>query len=102
MHLRVLPLLAIFTISFGACTTVSNNNNSNVATTMASPSSSPSTSANESMSQLTLPVLDALLDTESFAGELKSKLQLTDDQINSLKKAASTEVSRLRETNAED
>lgn len=56
----------------------------------------------ESISQLTLPVLDALLASESFAGELKSKLQLTDDQINSLKKLASTEVARLRETNAED
>jgi len=55
-----------------------------------------------SISQLTLPVLDALLTDESFAAELKSKLQVTDDQINSLKKLASTEVARLRQTNAED
>jgi hypothetical protein len=56
----------------------------------------------ESMSQLTLPVLDALLTNESFAGDVKSKLQVTDDQINALKKLASTEVARLRQTNAED
>ena len=102
MRFRIVLLVLVLAISFAACTTTPSNSNSNVATTTASPSPSPSTSATESISQLTLPVLDALLTNESFAGELKSKLQVTDDQINSLKKLASTEVARLRQTNAED
>ena len=104
MNLRIVLLFLILTISFAACTTIPNNSNANLpntANTNASPSSSPSTSAPE-ISQLTLPWVDALLANESFARDAKSKLQLTDDQINSLKKVASTEVSRLREANAED
>jgi hypothetical protein len=54
------------------------------------------------MSQLTLPVLDALLSDEAFAKALNSKLQLSNDQINSLKKVSSTEVGRLRDSNAEE
>jgi len=102
MRFRIVLLILVLAGSFAACTTTPSNSNSTVATTTASPSPSPFTSAKESVPQLTLPVLDALLASESFAGELKSKLQLTDDQINSLKKLASTEVARLRQTNAED
>lgn len=102
MRFRIVLPILVLAISLAACTTTPSNNNSNVATTTASPSPSPSTSATESISQLTLPVLDALLTDESFAGELKSKLQVTDDQLNSLKKLASTEVARLRQTNAEE
>ena len=104
MNLRIVLLFLVLTISFAGCTTIPSNNNANLpntANTNASPSSSPSTSTQE-VSQLTLPWVDALLANESFASELKSKLQLTDDQINSLKKVASTEVSRLREANAEE
>lgn len=104
MNSRIVLLLTLLSMTFAGCTTVPSNNNANLANANAnaSPSSSAATSANESMSQLTLPWVDALLANESFASELKSKLQLTDDQINSLKKVASTEVSRLREVNAED
>src|SRR5262245_37242462 len=101
MHLRIVLLCLVLTLSFAACTTVPTSNTPNVANTNSSPSASRSTSAQESISQLTLPVVDALLTNEAFAAELKSKLQLTDDQISSLKKVSSTEVTRLRETNAE-
>jgi len=50
---------------------------------------------------ITLPVLDALFADEAFKTELKSKLQLTDEQINSLKRISSEEVAKLRKTNAE-
>ena len=104
MRSTIVLLVLTLAVSFSGCTTTPSNNNSNVATTSTSPSpsSSPSTSAQESISHLTLPVLDALLSNESFASELKSKVQLTDDQISSLKRVSSTEVARLRETNAED
>lgn len=104
MNLRIVLLFLLLTITFAACTTVPSNSNANLpntANTNASPSSSPSSSATE-ISQLTLPWIDALLANEVFARDVKAKLQLTDDQINSLKKVASTEVSRLRDTNAED
>jgi lipoprotein-anchoring transpeptidase ErfK/SrfK len=49
-----------------------------------------------------LPLLDALFAQDNFAGELKSKLQLTDDQINKLKTVAREETARLRETDDDD
>lgn len=50
---------------------------------------------------ITLPVLNALFTDEKFRTELKSKLQLTDQQIASLKKMAGEAVAKLRETNAQ-
>lgn len=50
---------------------------------------------------ITLPVLDALFADEAFKTELKSKLQLTDEQINALRKVSSEEVARLHKSNAE-
>jgi lipoprotein-anchoring transpeptidase ErfK/SrfK len=50
---------------------------------------------------VTLPVLDALFSDEAFKEELKSRLQLTDAQISSLRTIASDEVARLRHSNAE-
>jgi lipoprotein-anchoring transpeptidase ErfK/SrfK len=49
-----------------------------------------------------LPLLDALFAQDNFAGELKSKLQLTDDQINKLKTVAREETARLRESDDDD
>ena len=51
---------------------------------------------------ITLPVLDALFANEAFKTELKSKLQLTDEQINALRKVSSDEVAKLRKGNAEN
>jgi hypothetical protein len=57
------------------------------------------TSANDSVRDigLTLPVLDALFFEEGFEGELKSKLSLTDAQVQQLKVAASNSVADLSE-----
>lgn len=49
---------------------------------------------------LTLPVLDAFFADESFPGLLKTRLQLTDDQIAKLKELAHTETAKLNEANA--
>jgi len=51
---------------------------------------------------ITLPVLDALFADEAFKTELKSKLQLTDEQISALRKTSSEEVAKLRKANAEN
>jgi lipoprotein-anchoring transpeptidase ErfK/SrfK len=44
---------------------------------------------------VTLPVLDAMFSDEQFAGELKTKLQLSDEQIGKLKQAAGEAVQNL-------
>jgi lipoprotein-anchoring transpeptidase ErfK/SrfK len=67
----------------------------------ATPTPTPAVAINETV-PITLPVLDALLAEETFKAELKSKLQLTDEQIDSLKRISSEEVNRLRRTNAEN
>ncbi|MEP7337227.1 MAG: L,D-transpeptidase [Acidobacteriota bacterium] len=48
---------------------------------------------------VTLPVIDALFFVDlNFATELKSKLQLTDEQITQLRQAAREETANLKET----
>ncbi len=50
---------------------------------------------------ITLPVLDALFAEAAFKAELKSKVQLTDDQIAALRKISSGAVAKLHQSNAE-
>src|SRR5213593_3292827 len=49
---------------------------------------------------LTLPVLDAFFADESFSGSLKTRLQLTDEQVTKLKELAHSETAKLNEENA--
>lgn len=51
---------------------------------------------------VTLPVLDAMFADENFAGELKSKVQLTDEQIERLKTLSREAVSNLNENETGD
>jgi L,D-transpeptidase ErfK/SrfK len=100
---RCLVTLLLFVCAFAGCV----QNNSNTSTSTVQPSSAPSPTASqqpttEARSQVTLPVLDALLTNDAFVSELKTKVQITDDQVAALKTAASTEVKRLRSTNAEE
>lgn len=100
--LGLLILLISTTIS---C--VQNNNNTSTSTVLPSPSPSAtatlqSTTATGPQSQVTLPVLDALLANDGFTSQLKTKLQITDDQITALKAAAASEVKKLRTENAEE
>jgi lipoprotein-anchoring transpeptidase ErfK/SrfK len=65
------------------------------------PSPSPVVGQAETV-PITLPVLDALLADETFKADLKSKLQLTNEQITALRKISSEEVARLHRANAEN
>ncbi|MGI9107310.1 MAG: L,D-transpeptidase [Pyrinomonadaceae bacterium] len=47
---------------------------------------------------VTLPVLDALFADEKFATDLKSQMQLTDEEIKRLRTVAREETASLRET----
>ena len=88
----LLAILAL--IPIGCATQPAGNSNS--VTTVASPSvsplPSPSPKTETKTVAVTLPVLDALFANEDFKGELKSKLQLSDAQINSLRTIAGDEV----------
>ncbi len=93
--------IALATILFSACeNTVTQPTNApanapaaNTATVAASPAASPAVTTNNAPAvaalPVTLPVLDAMFADENFAGELKSKLSLTDEQIERLKTTAS-------------
>jgi lipoprotein-anchoring transpeptidase ErfK/SrfK len=102
-RLFVVLSLALLALAATNCATNVNNSNSAITqTTAPSPSPSPSPSPIAKPSQLTLPILEALLANDSFVNDLKAKLQLTDEQVARLKKVASEAVVQLRETNAEE
>ncbi|HVG28600.1 MAG TPA: L,D-transpeptidase family protein [Pyrinomonadaceae bacterium] len=58
----------------------------------------PATNAGANAQPVTLAVLDAMLADDAFARDLKSRLQLTDDQIARLRKVAGEERAGLRES----
>ena len=106
LHLFQFGLFGLLALAVAGCTTQPTvNRSSNSPTAVASPTGSPSPSPSPKTETktvaVTLPVLDALFGDEAFKAELKSKLELTDEQINSLRKIASDEVAKLRHANAE-
>jgi lipoprotein-anchoring transpeptidase ErfK/SrfK len=101
------PLIAFAIILAGAgCTPAptGNNSNTNNANTTANantaappPAARTSSSASSSNLALTLPVLDAFFADQAFASDLKSRLQLTDEQVDKLKNIAREAKAKLRE-----
>jgi len=102
--LRRVLILSFMACLFASCTTAPNNSNtaSVQPTPSATASPSPSPSPQTASVQVTLPLLDALLTDEKFVGRLKTNLKLSDEQVNSLKRVSSEEITRLRQSNAED
>lgn len=99
-------LIVVFTLCLLAgCAPVPNNPNTANTNTAPTPNTAPSPAPVESTqtsAQITLPLLDALFTDEKFVSELRSRLKLTDEQVNSLKRASNEEIARLQEANAED
>src|SRR5215217_896940 len=99
-------------LAASGCTTTAPTNTAapSAPTTSASPAAPAAPAANATPGAagastaanlpVTLPVLDAMFADESFAGELKSKLQLTDEQIEGLRKVAGEERAGLDEEGA--
>lgn len=94
-------IMALSAFAVGCTTEPAANTNSNNSASP-SPSVSPSPQAVSGAASITLPVLDALFSDEAFRTNLKSKLQITDDQLAQLQKIASDEVAKLRQGNAEE
>jgi len=97
-------------LSFGCeppnTTTTNTTGNANTVAVNSAPSNAANTAIpnKEARSKMpvTLPVLDAMFADETFAGELKSKLQLTDEEIQSVKKLSREAVANLSESEADD
>lgn len=100
---------AALLLAASGCTTATPTNTAapSAPAAAATPAANPSPAANGAARAsaanlpVTLPVLDAMFADESFAGELKSKLQLTDAQVEGLRKVAGEERANLDEGGAE-
>src|SRR5829696_8062969 len=104
---------AALLLAASGCTTTAPTNTAapSAPTTSASPTAPAAPAANATPGAagastaanlpVTLPVLDAMFADEAFAGELKSKLQLTDEQVESLRKVAGEERANLDEEGAQ-
>ena len=105
MKRRLSPLFALtacLTIT-GCVVEPTNHANKNiVASPLPSATASPSPAEEKAANAepLTLPVLDAFFADESFSGSLKTRLQLTDEQVTKLKELAHSETAKLNEENA--
>jgi len=96
--------MAFATFAAAGCMTepVSNSNSNATGSLAPSVSPSPTTVSKATAIPVTLPVLDALFSDDAFKTTLKSKVELTDDQIAQLQKLAADEVARLRQLNTEE
>lgn len=108
---KLMPLVAVLTLMVcSSCTTSVTPTNTNTAsnTNTAANTNTATTvpvsgnNANSSNVTITLPLLDAMFADETFANDLKSRLQLTDQQVSNLRNVAREATSKLRESNESD
>ena len=99
---RYLFVLTACLVGGGCVVERTDQPNKNLASPLPSPTVSPSpiARADSNSQSLTLPVLDAFFADESFAGTLKTRLQVTDEQVTKLKELAHSETAKLNEENA--
>jgi lipoprotein-anchoring transpeptidase ErfK/SrfK len=111
---HALALASMLLLAASACTTggPANTTQPSAPGNTAAANSSPAANATPAAANagasnnaaglpVTLPVLDAMFADESFAGELKSKLQLSDEQVSRLKEVAREETGNLSEEGEE-
>ena len=101
---RALILSFVLCLFTNCAPAPTNPNTANVNTAPSpSPTASPETQATATgTTPITLPLLDALLTDEKFVDQLRSKLKLSNEQIESLKRVSKEEIGRLQQANAED
>ena len=99
---HLLALTACLMVAGCAVEPTNQANKNTVASPLPSPTASPSPVEEKAAKAepLTLPVLDAFFADESFSGSLKTRLQLTDEQVTELKELARSETAKLNEANA--
>jgi len=79
-------------------TNVSPNTNASIMTNANVANTAPVNNKTTAALPVTLPVMDAMFFDESFKAELKTKLQLSDEQIEKLKTVSREAVGNLGET----
>src|SRR5215213_10368362 len=84
-----------------ACTPVPPANTNGNTNTAPAPQTATPANTNARNMTVTLPLLDALLTDESFAADMKTKLQLSDEQVKNLKTIAREQTAQLREVQGE-
>jgi lipoprotein-anchoring transpeptidase ErfK/SrfK len=100
----------LLTLCFAGCQPATTNapaananaSASNVNAANANAAAPPSANAGANSQPVTLAVLDAMLADDAFAHDLKSRLQLTDEQIARLRKVAGEERAALRESEGQE
>jgi lipoprotein-anchoring transpeptidase ErfK/SrfK len=106
---RLIFLSALTSFSLGAIACAPSNQIDTSNSNMTAANSQPTPAANTNVAQaqraapadntpITLPVLDAMFADESFAGDLKSNVGLTEDQVSKLQQTARDAVLKLDET----
>src|ERR1700730_17596132 len=103
-HTTLGLIMAFATFAAAGCITepVSNSNSNAASSPAPSAPPSPATVSIATAIPVTLPVLDALFSDDAFKSMLKSKVELTEDQIAQLQRLAAGEVARLRQLNMEE
>ena len=108
-HTTIGLIMALTTFVTAGCVAEPGVNSNTSKLSSPSPSASPvaSPSPSEEVSQataipVTLPVLDALFSDEAFKSAIKSKVELTEDQITQVRKIAADQVAKLHQSNAEE
>ena len=97
-------LIVACLVSFGCAIEPATNQPQSgpVASPSSAPAPSPVQSSSATAKPITLPVLDAFFADDAFAAALKSRLQLSDDQISRLKEVAHAETANLVESQLND
>jgi len=104
-HITLGLIMVLVTLAAASCAIEPGGKPGSTATASPSPSTSAWPAGEVSQATaipVTLPVLDALFSDDAFKSTLKSKVELTDDQITQLQKLAADEVGRLRQLNMEE
>lgn len=99
IRLMIIPIFSFILIGAG-CTQPQQptaTTNTTQPTPVAQSTSTPAPKPKAINLPVTLPVLDAMFADENFAGELKSKLSLTDEQIEKLRQTSREATAQLGE-----
>jgi lipoprotein-anchoring transpeptidase ErfK/SrfK len=107
LRILMLPVATVIAAASAGCTaTVTNTNTTAVSNTNTTSNANTATAkpansnSNPNNVAVTLPLIDAMFAEENFANDLKSRVQLTDEQVAKLKNVAREATSKLREGDA--
>lgn len=102
--IRQLLIFSSLLCLFAGCTPgPTNPNTANVNTAPSPAAATPApVESTQSSAQVTLPLLNALLTDDKFEDGLRTRVKLTNEQIDSIKRVADEDIVRLQEANAEE